>query len=96
MAKKVTENLENAVSPPKQDLENDYETQNHMRTLIDAHGIMSDPIKMAKVHKLAGRHHKAITGIKDLKDRYADMTKPKAPKPQIGDLMGSQEDSEES
>ncbi len=66
MAKKVTAALENSVAPPKEDLENDYETQNHLRTLIDAHGIMNDPDKMKKVHKLAGRHHKAISGIKSI------------------------------
>lgn len=50
--------------------ENDYETQGHLRTLIDAHGIMSDPAKMEKVHKLAGRHNKAITSIQGIKDAY--------------------------
>ena len=48
--------------------DNDYETQGHLRTLIEAHGIMSDPTKMAKVHKLAGRHNKAITSIQDIKN----------------------------
>lgn len=68
MAKKVTANLENAVAPPKKDLENDYEAQGHLRTLIEAHGIMNDPDKMKKVHKLAGRHHKAISGIKSIEE----------------------------
>ncbi len=49
---------------------NDYETQGHLRTLIDAENIKSDPEKMAKVHKLAGRHADAIKSIRDLKDTY--------------------------
>lgn len=56
--------LQNAVPEP----DHDYETQNHMRTLIDAHEIMNSPEKMKKVHKLAGRHSKAIRGIKDISD----------------------------
>lgn len=84
MAKKATSVLENAVHPSK-DIEHDYETQNHLRTLIDAHGIMNDPEKMKKIHKLAGRHHKAIKGIQDIKDRYNEMVKPKA---QMATLAG--------
>lgn len=65
MAKKVTAALENSVAPAKDDL-NDYETQSHLRTLIEAHGIMNDAAKMKKVHKLAGRHHKAVSGIRSI------------------------------
>lgn len=79
MSKKVTANLENSVSQGPSAPENDYESQGHLRTLIEAHGIMNDPVKMAKVHKLAGRHHKAIKGIQDIKDRYNEMVKPKSP-----------------
>ena len=44
-----------------------HETMNHMKTLVDAHEIMQDKKKMKKVHKLSGRHHKAITSLNDLK-----------------------------
>lgn len=67
--KKVAQALENSVSAqPKQD--NDWETEDHMRTLIRAHEIVNDKEKMGKVHKLAGRHKKAIRSISDLKDTY--------------------------
>lgn len=79
MAKKVTSALENSVGQGPSAPENDYESQGHLRTLIEAHGIMNDPVKMAKVHKLAGRHHKAIKGIQDIKDRYNEMVKSKSP-----------------
>lgn len=52
----------------EKDPNHDYETKGHMSTLIEAHGIMSDPEKMKKVHKLVGRHAKAIRSIQDLKD----------------------------
>lgn len=67
MAKnKVAANLENTLpsAPKTEDPVDNYETQGHLRTLQDAHGIINDPDKMAKVHKLAGRHAKALTGIK--------------------------------
>lgn len=47
-----------------------YETENHMRTLMDAHEIMNNPHKMKAVHKLAGRHANAIRGIKDIQSHY--------------------------
>lgn len=60
--------LEQAMpTPPKPDA-HDYETHGHLRTLTDAFDIMSDKKKMAKVHALAGRHHKAISSLKDLRD----------------------------
>lgn len=46
------------------------ETEGHMHTLMQAEHIKSSPIKMKAVHKLAGRHAKAITSIQDLKDVY--------------------------
>lgn len=58
--------LQNSLPQPAD--QNDYETQGHMRTLMDAHEIMNNPEKMKKVHKLAGRHAKAIRGIKDISD----------------------------
>lgn len=58
------------VGPKKMDDDGDYETQSHMRTLMDAEMIKQDPNKMQKVHKLAGRHQKSIKSIQDLKDSY--------------------------
>lgn len=53
--------------------ENDYETEDNLRTLMNAHKIINHPEKMSKVHALAGRHSGAIKAIKstqDLKDLY--------------------------
>lgn len=50
-----------AGSMPSQDM--DYQTDNHLRTLREAGDILSDPEKMGKVHKLAGRHDKALKGM---------------------------------
>ncbi len=75
--KKVGASLAKSVQPKLESPEHDYEAQNHLDTLIKAHGIMSDPAKMEKVHKLAGRHHKAIMSIKDIKDRYNEKFGPK-------------------
>lgn len=69
MAKsKVTEGLQNTVAGPakEEDPVDNYQVQDHLRTLTDAHKIINDPEKMAKVHKLAGRHAKALSGIKDM------------------------------
>lgn len=57
------------VGPKKMPMD-DYETEGHLRTLMDAEKIKNDPDKMKKVHKLAGRHSKAIKSIQDLKDTY--------------------------
>ena len=81
------------VSPDKKDPLDSYEVKDHLDTLQRAHGIMNDPDKMANVHKLAGRHMKALTGIQamqpiktpkvkslqDLKDKYSAMTQPGKP-----------------
>lgn len=68
MAKKGAD-LAQSVSagPTHSDPVDNYEVQGHLETLQKAHGIMNDPDKMAKVHKLAGRHAKALAGIKALK-----------------------------
>lgn len=66
MSKKKVDGLAAAATPAVPN--DDYETQNHLRTLMDAEMIKSDPVKMDKVHKLAGRHHKAIKSISDLKE----------------------------
>lgn len=52
--------------------ENDWEARGHLNTLVDAHEIVNNASKMAKVHKLAGRHMKAVRSIQDLKDHYND------------------------
>lgn len=75
MAKgKVTEGLQNTVPSPvkEEDPVDNYQVQDHLRTLTDAHKIINDPEKMAKVHKLAGRHAKALSGIKDMPIPDAD------------------------
>lgn len=64
MKKKV---ISPADQPKEVDPQNDYETQNHLRTILDAHAILADPDKMKKVHALAGRHQKAIRSLKELK-----------------------------
>lgn len=66
MAKKITAALSQSVGDDPSKPPESYETEGHLRTLIDAHGIMNDPVKMKAVHKLAGRHHKAVSGIKSL------------------------------
>lgn len=54
------------VEPTEPDSD-DYATQGHLRTLMDAEMLKEDPAKMEKVHALAGRHHKALKGIKKIK-----------------------------
>lgn len=56
----------------KEDPIDNYKVQGHLDTLMQAHGIMNDPDKMAKVHKLAGRKNSAIRSIADLKSHYQD------------------------
>jgi hypothetical protein len=51
---------------------NEYETKEHLNHLIKAHEIMNDPAKMKAIHKLAGRHSKAIKSIKELKDLHPE------------------------
>lgn len=55
-----------------------YETEGHMRTLMDAHEVANNPAKMRAVHKLAGRHTKALSAIKSLRaqDSSDNATKP--------------------
>ncbi len=57
-----------AIEAPAMD--DDYKIDNDMRTMMSAEEIKMDPDRMAKVHKRAGRHHKAIKSIQDLKDTY--------------------------
>ena len=46
----------------------EWETKGHMQDLINAHQIINDPVKMAAVHKMVGRHQKAMKSIQDIKD----------------------------
>ena len=70
--------------PAEEDPIDNYKVQGHLDTLMQAHGIMNDPEKMAKVHKLAGRKNAAIRSIADLHNTYnnkfggANARKPKA------------------
>jgi hypothetical protein len=41
----------------------DYEAKGHLDTLMNAHEIMNNPAKMAKVHALAGAKKSALKGI---------------------------------
>jgi hypothetical protein len=71
MRDKLGQSLGNTSAPkaidPKMD---DYETEDHMRTLMRAEDIKADPEKMERVHKLAGRHAKSIKSIQDLKNTF--------------------------
>ena len=40
------------------------QAQDHLDTLVKAHGILSNPDHMAPVHALVGRHTAAVKGIK--------------------------------
>ncbi len=55
--------------------DNDYETEGHLRTLMEAHGIMNDPEKMEKVHALAGRKVGQIRSIQDIKKASQQLAK---------------------
>lgn len=73
MAKKAAgANLGASLPSPRQEPAEDpvdnYEVRRHLDTLTDAHAILNDPEKMAKVHKLAGRKQKALQGIKSVED----------------------------
>ncbi len=58
MAKKsASKNLAASIPQPS----NDYETDDHLRTLERASDILDDHEKLKKVHKLAGRRHKAVS-----------------------------------
>jgi hypothetical protein len=52
--------------------ERDYESEGHLRTLLDAEMIKQDPNKMAKIHKLASGHQKAITSIQQLRQIHQE------------------------
>ncbi len=62
MAKLKGASLEQAI-PGQPAKDKQYETEGHLRTLGEAADIMSDPDKLQRVHKMAGRRHKAIMGM---------------------------------
>jgi hypothetical protein len=71
MAKAKTPKLKGAdlsqAMPQDEDPVNNYTTRGHLQTLTDAHDIMNDPVKLKKVHALAGRHMDALKGLKQPK-----------------------------
>lgn len=73
--------------------QDDYETQNHLRTLMDAEMIKMDPDKMKKVHALVGRHSKAIKSLQDLKDTYQQKYGPKQKAPMAADSEPDEDDT---
>lgn len=69
-----------------QKIDDDYETQSNMDTIMRAREIEADEEKMEKIHKLAGRKKKLLEGLsqpkkirsmKDLKDTYNKKFGPK-------------------
>lgn len=44
----------------------EWETKEHLNTLMNAHKIMNNPVHLKAVHALAGRHQGAITAIQSL------------------------------
>ena len=50
----------------------DYETREHLNTIVKAHQIMSDPVKMASVHKSLGGGVKAFNSLQSLRDYKND------------------------
>lgn len=85
MSKMVGASLEQSIPKPSK-ADQDMETEGHLRTLNDAADIMSNPQKLKRVHKLAGRRHKALAGmiepvlaapkIKSLSDLKAKASQP--------------------
>ena len=70
MSKKIAFPLTQSEGPVADKASQDYETAGHLKTLMDAHEIINNPEHMKRVHALSGRHKKALTSIKDLKDTY--------------------------
>ena len=62
-------------APEKTDSDMQMETKQHMNTLLDAHEIMNNPDKMAKVKSMVGRHKKAITSLDDLRETANNFSK---------------------
>lgn len=73
---------------------NDWETKNHLETLVNAHEIVNNPEKMAKVHKLAGRHKKVMSSLQDVKD-YNQAKYGSKPKSVFTSMAKNAQDDEE-
>ncbi len=54
------------VAAPMADNE-DWESKGHLETIMKAHELMGDDEKMEKIHKLAGRHKKALEHLTSMK-----------------------------
>ena len=87
MAKMKGKSLQQAM-PASPKSETDYQAEDDMRTMHQASQIVSDSTRLKKVHKMAGRKHKALMGmlepmmkeskprsIQDLKDIAARKSK---------------------
>lgn len=61
----------NPATPGKKKLEN-YELDNHVRTLTDAHKIVSDPHVMKQVHKHAKKQKAAISAVTKMTSKDMD------------------------
>lgn len=72
----------------------DYETKDHMDTLMKAHEIMNNPTKLKAVHALAGRHQGAIKSIQDIKNYSQNKFGPK--KPSVGALKNDNQNEDET
>lgn len=67
MAKnKIDSPLSQSVGDDPKKAPDKWETEDHMRTLIKAHEIINNPVHLKAVHKLAGRHRKAVGAITSL------------------------------
>lgn len=62
----------NAPAAPKKD-ERDYDAENALDNLMRAEEHKADPEMMKRVHKIAGRKHKALQGIKHNFKSIADI-----------------------
>lgn len=102
MAKPVTAALQQSVGDDPNKAPDKWETQNHLDTLIKAHEIVNNPVHMKAVHKLAGRHHKAVSGIRSLQQvrdisNQKQMAKGKAQSAPLSPMMdGGDEEAGQS
>lgn len=54
--------LENSIPGPGK-ADEDYQNESNLGTMHAAAKIAADPVALKQVHKLAGRRHKALTGM---------------------------------
>jgi hypothetical protein len=78
--KKMKGNALAQSAPMASEKDMEMEDGMHMDTLMKAHELMTDPVKMKRVHALAGRKHKAITSLNDIKNALNEKFGPKAKK----------------